>query len=89
MNLVKALIVAMATLFAASTVQAATFVKQAGGIGATSAIELVKAKKGAKKKVKKAGKKAKKAKKAKKGPGACGTYMFYKKGKCVDARAKK
>jgi hypothetical protein len=24
---------------------------------------------------------------AKKGPGQCGTYMFWKGGKCVDARA--
>jgi hypothetical protein len=88
MRLVKAFIVALVTLFAASTLQAATFVKPAGKLGAESGIELVKAKKGAKKKVKKAKKKGKKMVK-KKGPGQCGTFMYHKKGKCVDARAKK
>ncbi len=28
----------------------------------------------------------KKAKAAKKRPGSCGTYMYWSKGKCVDAR---
>lgn len=70
MRIMKVLIVALAALFAVSTVQAATFVKPAGKPTIESSIELVKGKKKAKKAKK--GKKAKKAKKKagkKKGPG--------------------
>ena len=88
MRIMKVLIVALAALFAVSTVQAATFVKPAGTPGIESSVELTKGKKKAKK-----AKKAKKGKKAKmvakKGPGQCGAYMYHKGGKCVDARAKK
>lgn len=90
MRIMKVLIVALAALFAVSTVQAATFVKPAGKPTIESSIELVKGKKKAKKAKK--GKKAKKAKKKagkKKGPGKCGAYMYHKGGKCMDARAKK
>lgn len=87
MRIVKILIVALATLFAVSTVQAATFVKPAGTPGIESMVELTKGKKKAKKAKK--SKKAKKAKGKKKGPGQCGAYMYYKGGKCADARAKK
>jgi hypothetical protein len=38
---------------------------------------------------KKKGKKGKKGKKAKSNAGKCGTYKYYKKGKCLDARNKK
>jgi len=52
-----------------------------------SVVELAAAKKKAKKAKKaKKGKKKKKGKKAK--AGKCGTNMYYKKGKCLDARAK-
>jgi hypothetical protein len=87
MGIVKVLLVALAALFAASTVQAATFVKPAGTPGIESMVELTKGKKKAKKAKK--GKKAAKAKGKKKGPGQCGAYMYYKGGKCMDARAKK
>lgn len=84
MRLMKVLIVALAALFAASTVQAATFVMPAGKAGVESSVELTAAKK---KKAKKKGKK--KAKKKASKAGKCGAYMYYKKGKCLDARAKK
>jgi hypothetical protein len=87
MRIVKVLIVALAALFAVSTVQAATFVKPVGTPGIESSVELTKGKKKAKK-----AKKSKKAKKKagkKKGAGQCGAYMYYKGGKCMDARAKK
>ena len=87
MGIVKVLLVALAALFAESTVQAATFVKPAGTPGIESMVELTKGKKKAKKAKK--GKKAAKAKGKKKGPGQCGAYMYYKGGKCMDARAKK
>lgn len=87
MRIMKVLIVALAALFAVSTVQAATFVKPAGKPGIESSIELVKGKKKAKKAKK--GKKAKKKAGKKKGPGKCGAYMYHKGGKCMDARAKK
>jgi len=77
MRMMKVLIVALTALFAISTVQAATFVKPAGKAGAELGIELVKGKK----KAKKGGKKSK--------AGKCGTFMYYKKGKCEDARMKK
>lgn len=79
MRMLKVLSVALAALFAVSTVQAATFVKPAGKTGFESSVELTKGKK------KKGKKKKGKASKA----GKCGTYMYYKKGKCEDARKKK
>jgi hypothetical protein len=79
MRMLKVLSVALAALFAVSTVQAATFVKPAGKAGFESSVELTKGKK------KKGKKKKGKASKA----GKCGTYMYYKKGKCEDARKKK
>jgi hypothetical protein len=89
MRLVKVLMVALAALFAASTVQAATFVKPAGKVGIESSVELTKSKKKAKKakKAKSAKKKGVKVAAAK--SGKCGTYMYYKGGKCMDARTKK
>jgi hypothetical protein len=60
MGIVKVLLVALATLFAVSTVQAATFVKPSGTPGIESMVELTKGKKKAKKAKK--GKKAAKAK---------------------------
>ncbi|MGE0852471.1 MAG: hypothetical protein AB7O44_23070 [Hyphomicrobiaceae bacterium] len=52
--------------------------------GSENSIELVQAKKKAKK-----GKKKKGKKKAKKAGKSCGTYMYRKGGKCLDARNKK
>jgi hypothetical protein len=78
MRMMKVIIVALAALFAVSTVQAATFVKPTGQAGVESSVELTKGKKKAKKK---GGKKSK--------AGKCGTFMYYKKGKCEDARLKK
>jgi hypothetical protein len=78
MRMMKVIIVALAALFAVSTVQAATFVKPTGKAGVESSVELTKGKKKAKKK---GGKKSK--------AGKCGTFMYYKKGKCQDARLKK
>lgn len=86
MRIMKILIVALAALFAVSTVQAATFVKPTGKPAIESSVELTKGKKA--KKAKK-GKKAKKKAGKKKGAGQCGAYMYYKGGKCLDARAKK
>lgn len=82
MRMLKVIIVALAALFAVSTVQAATFVQPSGNAGVESSVVLTKGKKKAKKKAKKKG-----AKKAK--AGKCGAFMYYKKGKCVDARLKK
>jgi hypothetical protein len=53
--------------------------------GSENSIEFVQAKKKAKKGKKKKGKK----KKAKKAGKSCGTYMYRKGGKCLDARNKK
>ena len=79
MRMMKVIIVALAALFAVSTVQAATFVKPTGKAGVELSVELTKGKK--KKAKKKGGKKSK--------AGKCGTFMYYKKGKCEDARLKK
>ena len=75
MRMLKVVIVALAALFAVSTVQAATFVKPSGNAGVESSVVLTKGKKKAAAKKSKAGK--------------CGAFMYYKKGKCEDARLKK
>ena len=91
----KILIAGLAALFAASTIEVAAFVKPSGNSGIESSVELAAGKKKAKKKkvVKKKGVKKKAAKKAKATKVAafksCGTFMYNKGGKCVDARAKK
>ena len=56
--------------------------------GSENSIEFVQAKKKAKK-AKKGKKKKGKKKKAKKAGKSCGTYMYRKGGKCLDARNKK
>jgi hypothetical protein len=71
MRMLKVIIVALAALFAVSTVQAATFVKPSGNAGVESSVVLTK------------------GKKAKSKAGKCGTFMYYKTGKCEDARLKK
>lgn len=81
-------IVAVVALAVAAAFSPASFA--AGLVGPSSKIEtesvaqVVKAKKKTMmKKAKKAGKKAKSKK------GTCGTFMYRKKGKCMDARNKK
>jgi hypothetical protein len=83
----KLLIAALATVFAASSVQAAIYSNFSGKPRIEASIELTAGKKKSKKKT------AKKARKTKATQIAsfksCGTYMYRKDGKCVDARAKK
>lgn len=76
MRLLKTSIVVLASVFALSSVQAATFVSPGTKSAGDSVIELVKKKKKGKKKASSKG-------------GKCGTFMYWKKGKCEDARAKK
>jgi hypothetical protein len=85
----------IASLFAASSLQAATLVGPSSKTETGSSLELTASKGKSAKATKKSGKKAKKkkGKKGKKGKGkACGkTYMYWDKkaGKCADARNKK
>ena len=65
-----------------SELQAATFVSPDSKISSDNLIQDIAKKKKGKKK-------AKKGKKAKSKAGRCGTFKFYKKGKCQDARNKK
>lgn len=79
--LIAVLALAIAIAFSPLTeLQAATFVSPDTKVSSDNVTHQIAKKKKAKKK----GKKAKS-----KGPGRCGTYMYYKKGKCVDARSKK
>ena len=79
----KLLIAGLAAVFAASSVEASAFLKPSGTPAVESSVELAAGKKKAKKAAKKSG--AKKVAAAK----PCGTFMYSKGGKCVDARAKK
>ena len=63
--------------------QAATFVSPDTKVSSDNMTLTIAKKKGKKKKGKKKGKKAKSK------AGKCGTYKYYKKGKCLDARNKK
>ena len=88
MHNTKLLIAALATVFAASSIQAATYSKLGGKPRIEASVELTAGKKKSKKKAaKKASKKSKATKVA--AFKSCGTYMYRKDGKCVDARAKK
>jgi len=102
MSIRKTFIAALAVAVAAAfspipELQAATF-NPGSQVGSSSLVQTI-AKKNAKKKksYKKAGKKSKgkgkgkrKARRAgSKGKSTCGTYMYRKGGKCVDARSKK
>ena len=85
--------VAMAVAIAFSPIpelQAAAF-NPGSQVGSSSLVETIKAKKKSSKK--KSGKKGKGKRKGKraggKGKSTCGTYMYRKGGKCVDARNKK
>jgi hypothetical protein len=87
---IAALAVAIAAAFSPiPELQAATFNPGSQGAGSSSLVQIVKAKKKATKKTAKraGGKKRRKA--GSKGGKSCGTYMYRKGGKCVDARNKK
>jgi hypothetical protein len=83
-TLIAILALAVAIAFSPLTgLQAATFVSPDTKVSTDNMTQTI-----AKKKGKKKGKK-KKGKKAKSKAGKCGTYKYYKKGKCLDARNKK
>jgi hypothetical protein len=84
----KLLIAGLVTLFAASSVEAVASGKPTAKPGLESSVELTAGKKKTKKKVAKASNKSKGAKVAA-ATKSCGTFMYHKDGKCVDARAKK
>ena len=84
----KLLIAALAALFAASSFEAAAYLSPSAKAGIQSSVELAAGKKKPKKAAKKkASKKSKGTKVA--ALKSCGTFMYSKGGKCVDARAKK
>ena len=85
----KLMIAGIAALFAASSFQAGAYTKPSGKPGIESSVELTAGKKKSKKKVAK--KKASKKSKTKIAAASksCGTFMYTKGGKCVDAREKK
>ena len=83
-TLIAILALAVAIAFSPLTgSQAATFVSPDTKVSTDNMTLTVAKKKGKKKKGKKKGKKAKSK------AGKCGTYKYYKKGKCLDARNKK
>ena len=83
-TLIAILALAVAIAFSPLTgSQAATFVSPDTKVSSDTMTLTIAKKKGKKKKGKKKGKKAKSK------AGKCGTYKYYKKGKCLDARNKK
>ena len=84
----KLLIAGLAALFAASSFQAVAYIKPSAKPGIESSVELTAGKKKSKKTKKKASKKSK-ATKVAAATKSCGTFMYTKGGKCVDAREKK
>jgi hypothetical protein len=93
MSIRKTFIAALAVALAAAfspipQLQAATF-NPGSQVGSNSLVQTI----AKKKSYKKAGKKSKGKRKARragsKGKSSCGTYMYKKGGKCVDARNKK
>jgi hypothetical protein len=88
---IAALAVAVAVAFSPiPELQAATF-NPGSQVANDSLVQTIKAKKksGKKKSGKKSGKKSKGKRKAGSKKSSCGTYMYKKGGKCVDARNKK
>jgi hypothetical protein len=84
-TLIASLTLAIAVAFSPlPELQAAALVGPGSQPETTSLVQSAKMKK--KKPGKKKGKKGKRA--ASKGPGRCGTNMYFKKGKCMDARSK-
>ena len=88
MQTTKLLIAGLAALLAASSVEAVAYRKPPAKPGIKSSVELTAGKKKSKKKAAKASKKSKGTKVAA-ATKSCGTFMYHKDGKCVDARAKK
>jgi hypothetical protein len=93
MSIRKTFIAALAVALAAAfspipELQAATF-NPGSQVGSSSLVQTI----AKKKSTKKAGKKSKGKRKARragsKGKSSCGTYMYRKGGKCLDARNKK
>ena len=83
-TLIAILALAVAIAFSPLTgSQAATFVSPDTKVSSDNMTLTIAKKKGKKKKGKKKGKKAKSK------AGKCGTFKYYKKGKCLDARNKK
>jgi len=82
---IAALAVAVAAAF--SPVQAATF-NPGSQVGSSSLVQTIAKKKSSKKAAKKS-KGKHKARRAGKGKSSCGTFMYRKGGKCLDARNKK
>ena len=83
-TLIAILALAVAIAFSPLTgSQAATFVSPDTKVSSDNMTLTIAKKKGKKQKGKKKGKKAKSK------AGKCGTYKYYKKGKCLDARNKK
>jgi hypothetical protein len=87
-TLIAILALAIAIAFSPLTdLQAATFVNPGSQPGSDNLTQTVKAKK---KSYRKAGKRkrGKRGKRARSKGGKCGTYMYRKRGKCMDARNK-
>ena len=81
-TLIAILALAIAIAFSPLTeLQAATFVSPDTKVSSDNLTQHIAKKKGKKK--------GKKGRKAKSKAGKCGTYKYYKKGKCLDARNKK
>jgi hypothetical protein len=86
---IAALAVALAAAFSPITeLQAATF-NPGAQVGSSSLVQTIAKKKSTKKAGKKKSKGKHKARRAGKGKSTCGTFMYRKGGKCVDARNKK
>jgi hypothetical protein len=86
---IAALAVALAAAFSPiSELQAATF-NPGSQVGSSSLVQTIAKKKSTKKAGKKKSKGKRKARRAGKGKSSCGTFMYRKGGKCVDARNKK
>ena len=84
----RMLVAVLTTVFAASSIQAIANTRAGGKSGVEASVELTAGKKKSKKKgAKKASRKSKAANVA--NFKSCGTFMYRKDGKCVDARAKK
>ena len=79
-TLIAILALAIAIAFSPE-LQAATFVSPDTKVSTDNLTQTIAKKKGKKK--------GKKGKRAKSKAGKCGTYKYYKKGKCLDARNKK
>ena len=94
MSIRKTFIAALAVALAAAfspipELQAATF-NPGSQVGSSSLVQTIAKKKKSSKKAGKKGKGKHKARRAgSKGKSTCGTYMYRKGGKCVDARNKK